>query len=280
MDKKIKLIAIDLDGTLFNDDKEISQSNRDALQLAVDQGIRVVICTGRTLQGVQEMLHQLPIPPQAGEEFIILNNGTSIYGLPNLDLLVQHWLADELKTQILAYSQRFIDSGIQLAGFDAEHFYLVGDQAPNDGTLHESYALRMPVTPLNEQGFISKGLFKVVYLGDPDLLDEFVQKMPTELREAGQWIRSFDFLLECLPSQINKGYALRELAQYLKVKPADIMAIGDERNDLDMLEYAGVKVAMGNAHPELKAIANEITDTNNQSGVAQIIHKYLTIVNE
>lgn len=276
--KDIKLIAIDLDGTLLNDNKEISPENQAALQAAVDHGIKIVISTGRSLQGVEAYLDKLP---QAhGDEFIILNNGATTLLLPELKMLQAHFLSDEIKEAAYNYSQAFLDRGLQLTAFDIDHYYLIDAHKPSPAVLLESQILSMPIQYMDKIAYQEAKLLKLVILGETEMVSQYMELMPAKLRDEANVLRSLNILTEFLPQGVSKGQALKELSQILGLETHQVMAIGDERNDIAMLNFAGYGVAMANAHPDLKSMADDHTASNNNHGVAEIIHKILSFVNK
>jgi Cof subfamily protein (haloacid dehalogenase superfamily) len=112
-----------------------------------------------------------------------------------------------------------------------------------------------------------------MFADEPSKLEEIYPLIPKELFEKYTVVFSAKFFLEFLNKETNKGKALKALCEYLKIDPSEVMAIGDEENDLSMLEYAGHKIAMDNANKKLKDIATYITSSNNDEGVGKAVEK-------
>lgn len=110
---------------------------------------------------------------------------------------------------------------------------------------------------------------------EPAYLDQQILKIPADLMKEYSVFKSQANLLEIVAQGVNKGNILKELADYLKIAPSEVMAIGDQENDLSMIEFAGIGVAMGNAVPQVKAKADQITADNNHDGVAEAIYQFI-----
>jgi Cof subfamily protein (haloacid dehalogenase superfamily) len=108
-----------------------------------------------------------------------------------------------------------------------------------------------------------------------DYLDEQIQKIPATVREQYEVIKTRDNLLEFMPKGITKAYGISLLAKDLGIEQEEVMCIGDEENDLPMIEYAGIGVAMANAISRVKEIADVVTDSNEEDGVAKVVEKYV-----
>ena len=118
-------------------------------------------------------------------------------------------------------------------------------------------------------------ILKVVLEEKKEVLDRITPQIPDELFEAYNVIRSVDFMLEFMKKGCSKATGLEKLSKYLNIKKEEIIAIGDAQNDIEMIEYAGVGVAMGNANDEIKNIADFVTKSNEEDGVSYVIDKFI-----
>lgn len=116
---------------------------------------------------------------------------------------------------------------------------------------------------------------KVMMIDEPERLDRALAMMPAEVFERFTIMKSAPFYLEILSKRADKGTGVKMLAEHLGIAQKNVMALGDQGNDIAMVNYAGVGVAMGNAIPELKEIAQYVTGTNCEDGVATAIEKYI-----
>ena len=270
----IKLIALDVDGTLVNSRQEVTPATVQALQTAADRGIHVVLCTGRMLSECAELLQKLPMI-----HFAVTCTGTQTFDLRSGQSIARHSLtADELKllcsrlwdldvmlqifddrdglmhndAQLLATAERFCDSGLATA---IRRYHV---PEPDLRSYVEAYD-----APTNKiHMFFGSAADKRIAL-------ERLQDLPYEQMD------SMFTDLELMPPGIDKGIGLQDLAAYLQFEPAEVMAIGDGGNDAGMLRYAGLAVVMGNANDAVKAMGHRITDDHNHDGVAKAVMQVL-----
>lgn len=267
----IKLLALDMDGTLLNSEKQLTSQQISAIQKAVDTGVKLVLCTGRMLTGVKPYVTQLGL--QAKNEYVIVNNGCSTHQTSDWKLVN----ARTLSPDDIAYLATFLaDTGLQLTLFDEEHYYVL-DEEPNTYSRADAHLVFVEPTTLSLQEATQehRKLFQAMFVGTSEAVDLFEKRHTQVLQQRFDVVRSQDVLLEILPKGANKATALQELAESLHILPEEIMAIGDANNDIEMLQFAGLSIAMGNAHQVIQSLANDITDTNDQDGVAKAIYKHI-----
>ncbi|WP_207696002.1 HAD superfamily hydrolase [Enterococcus sp. DIV0212c] len=266
----IKLVAIDLDGTLLDSKKEISIRNKEALAQAKAAGVKIVICTGRPLAAIGIYLDALNLRDN-GDYSITFNGGLvqkndtgeiiekATMPLENVHDLFE--LASSLNVPLDILSDGLV---LQLPTTkDYESLY----SQLNKLLTYESYELGQ----LTADRIYNKAVIAV----DQTYLDEQIQKIPDPFYDRYEIIKTRSNLLEFMPKGITKAYGISLLARDLGIKQEEIMTIGDEENDLPMIEYAGLGVAMENAVPRVKDLADVITDTNDNDGVAQAVEKFV-----
>jgi Cof subfamily protein (haloacid dehalogenase superfamily) len=264
----IKLIAIDLDGTLLNSKKEISAANKETLAKAKAAGVKVVICTGRPLKAIHHILDELNLE-EPGDYAVTFNGG-----LVQKNDTGEVMAKSALKMADIAYLYETIHplglpmdviSDTVVFQLPSEHASLYKEANPfmdfYDGT----------VETLEQNRVYNKAISAVA----ATFLDEQIAKFPAEVRERFEVIKSRDMLLEFMPKGVTKAVGIDLLAKHLGITSEEVMTLGDEENDLPMIDYAGVGVAMGNAVPAIKAAANVETDTNDNDGVAKAVEKYV-----
>lgn len=267
----IKLIAIDMDGTLLSEDKTLHQEEIDALHKANQAGYKIVICTGRALAGVKPYVAQLNI--KGDDEYAIISNGCSTHYTKNWDMVSWHQLTKDDMLYLYDISKK---TKAQLTLFDEDHYFVVEEQ-PNEHVIFDANIVGLIPTVISIDDAVSgeHTMFQAMFLESPAVLDEFQKNFEEELAERFSVVRSQNYIFETMPLGVNKSSALADLAKRLGIKPEEVMAIGDANNDLEMLAFAGVSVAMGNATPRVKEIATHHTLTNDEHGVAHIIEKLL-----
>ena len=275
MTRDIQLVAIDLDGTLLRDDKSLSQENVDAIKEAIEQGVQVVICTGRTLPSIQYLSKQLP--QGDGDEYLILQNGAVIHQLPDLNIVHETVLTEGDRQAIYDVFKEYRSEEVQMVAFDPDKLYLVDDEVANSTVVQDAETLSTDITLAKFEEVLNlETLYKIVVFGGVEFIDDYLEKIPNELYEQVHIVRSLPVAIEFIPKLANKSNGLNALIQLLDIKAENIMTIGDELNDYEMVKMAGLGVAMENGHPEVKSVADELTLTNNENGVAHAIRKFVT----
>lgn len=266
----IKLVAIDLDGTLLNSHKEISQKNKDVLAQAKAAGVKIVLCTGRPLAAIEVYLETLGLRDN-GDYSITFNGGLVQKNdtgeiiekalMPLDDVHDLYQLATELKVPLDILSDGLV---LQLpTSLENRSLY---SQLNNLLTFEAAELQHLTADKIYN---------KAVVAIDEDYLDEQISKIPATFYDRYEIIKTRSNLLEFMPKGITKAYGISLLARDLDIKQEEIMTIGDEENDLPMIEYAGLGVAMENAVASVKALADVITATNDNDGVAQAVEKFV-----
>lgn len=265
----IKLIAIDMDGTLLTDQQTITPENQQAIQAATAAGIQVVLASGRPLTGLQAYSKQLGLWSKG--HYTVTFNGALVQENQTDQPIVKHTVPFETFQTFYDLSQKL---GLHIHAEDKNAMY-TPNRAISRYTVVESALVNLPLYYRPLADFEPDQRFsKVMLIDTPELITAAQDKIPQQLRDQYYIVNSTPYFIEVMNKNVSKGHAIAELAQYLQIHPDEVMAIGDERNDLTMLDYAGTGVAMGNAVPQVKAKATVITATNNASGVGQAIQKY------
>lgn len=267
----IKLIAIDLDGTLLKDDKTISEENIQTLQQAKAQGVKVVLCTGRPLNSVLPHLETLGLVDEG--DFAVTFNGGLIQRNDTGEILSKVTLSHEEVTDIYNLSQ---EMAFPLDVVSADKVLRIQPQpATNPSWYHKLNPLLnfidVPLTELPETGEFNKAVCAIA----EEKVSELVPQIPAAYRDHYSVVRSGAAIFEFMPKGVTKADGLRRLGELLNISPAEMMALGDEENDLAMIKYVGLGVVMTNGTAELKAEAQYITGTNEEHGVAQAVQKFV-----
>ena len=270
----IKIIALDLDGTLLDSEKRLSEENRRALQQAADKGIEIVPTTGRIYAIIPEVVRKLPFI-----NYAITVNGAELYDVRNDRVLAKNELPWEKAVEIMQYLDGFdvVYDCYQNGGGYMTKAYLdkVGDYLTSD-YFKEIYAKsRTPVPELKaylrEKG---DGVQKLQFCTKDQALRAFLLEDLQERFDGVAVSAALSFNGEINDEKGHKGGALTKLCEHLGCTMENVMTIGDGANDITMLQMAGVSVAMENAAPEVKAAAKYVTASCDENGVAQAIHKF------
>ena len=270
----IKIIALDLDGTLLDSEKRLSEENRRALEQAAEKGIEIVPTTGRIYAIIPEVVRQLPFI-----NYAITVNGAELYDVRNDRVLAKNELPWQKAVEIMEYLDGFdvVYDCYQNGGGYMTKAYLdkVGDYLTSD-YFKEIYAKsRTPVPELKaylrEKG---DGVQKLQFCTKDQALRAFLLQDLQERFDGVAVSAALAFNGEINDEKGHKGGALTKLCAHLGCTMENVMTIGDGANDITMLQMAGVSVAMENAAPEVKAAAKYVTASCDESGVAQAIQKF------
>lgn len=267
-----KALFLDLDGTLLNDNREISAGNRQAVQAALAAGHRIVITTGRPLVSAIEQAQALGLATQ--DCYLITFNGGVIYDLGNAKIIAQETVPLPLVHQVFAEANR---RGVHIQTYDDSHVLV--EPRCNDAELaHYCQRIHMPSAVIPDILALKQDPVKIL------LIDEVDQKPLLSFQEwlqahLGGQLDSFfscDQFLEVVPHGMNKGAALLRLASLLGIPQTHTVAVGDAANDLSMIHAAKVGVAMCNGTEEVRLAADVVTTRdNNHDGIAEVIETYL-----
>lgn len=266
----IKLVAIDLDGTLLNSKREVPEENKKAIQAAKDAGVKVVLCTGRPLKGMTHILAECNLLEEG--DLGITYNGGLVQRTHSGETLSQ--ITHSKKDVLYAYAlSQEIDMPINF--IDLNHVY-EPPYPTNKESLYSAIMSALPFAKIDPENLPdSLAINKMVMCWQIEELDEAITQISSEYHEYFTIMKSQPNLLEILPKSVDKGKGLAMLAEQLDISSDEIMALGDQENDLAMIKYAGLGVAMGNATDEVKSIAQFVTKSNDEDGVAYAIRKFV-----
>lgn len=261
----IKLIALDLDYTLLNQENKISPGNAQAIAQAMAAGVKVTLCTGRMFQSAALYGRELGLT-----ETLISYQGAYARKMEEEKPLVNIPLPMPLAKEIIGLAEK---AGLRTQAYVNDRLYVNYIDAQTAAYCEKSH---ISVTGVGQlKNWLHADPHKVLIEGEPKILDEIWQEWEQALGEEIYLTKSKAFYLECMNPRANKGVALSLLARSLGIKKEEILVCGDSYNDLCLFEAAGIKAAMGNAVPALKEQADYISASYNEDGVAQAIHHFV-----
>lgn len=269
----IKLIAIDMDGTLLNEQKQIPKENIAAIRQAAEKGVKIVICTGRMQSGVMPYFKELDFAGK--DEYAILNNGCSIHHTSDWSLHSYSELTEKDIAVLAEASAAYED--IYLT-FTDKVAYTVLANSVSELVSYDAGLVFTEAQPVTIESVLDNSpVFQAMYLGEPSAMDVFQKEQEAILGNYFSVVRSQSYIFEAMPIGVTKATALQKLSEELGYSQKEVMAIGDGNNDIEMLQYAGISVAMGNATEEVKQIAKYQTGHCDDAGVAEAIYKYALV---
>ena len=262
-----KLMAVDIDGTLLNDSGELTENTKNAIRQWVDKGLIFTVASGRPIQGIEGLNKTLNLDVP----FITYNGAMVVMG----------------KSKQVLYEQK-------LSRIDAEEIIKLGEKynvtimiwKDNElyvPTLNErvnKYKIISGVEPIiinNMEQLIENGVTKILWYDEVEKIEQYKNEIGRYLSDNVNFHPSRPYFMEFVDKYASKAIAMERLGQYYGIKQSEMIAVGDGFNDLSMIEYAGLGVAMANSPDEVKERADYITLSNEEDGVAHVIREFIDI---
>jgi len=266
----IDLIAIDMDGTLLDPAHRITPRVKQAISRAREQGVQVVLASGRPISGLAPFLRELEIGNDT--DYCIACNGAVVQSVGSGQKVVEFPLSYD---DFVFCEQVSRDLGVHFQALDGKRLYTTNcDISPY--TVLDSHLSHVPLSYRRTEDIDPATVFvKLMLIDTPEILDAAIARLPSALTDRFAVLKSAPFFLEVFDHRAGKGPSLKRLAEHLGIAAENVMAIGDQENDLTMLQYAGTSVAMGNAIDAVKRTALHETTSNADDGVARAIERFV-----
>ncbi len=268
---KIRLIVFDVEGTLIDDNKELSLKTILVLHKLQQKGMAISFATGKTFPSVEELIEALNIKVP-----IILSNGALIQR-PNREMVFNEFLSGDVLRELLEASE---SCGADLVLYTPDHIFAKKETFNTDQmkaiykerieAIGSWAAIRMHLSQVCKVIFVNRLDIPLISRLKADLLVTFDGRV----NFCAPTLNS----IEILPFGVSKKTGLVHLAEVLHVSMEEVMAFGDQMNDLDIIEHAGIGVAVGNAVNELKEIADYVVGSNNEDGPAAFLEEYFKFI--
>lgn len=287
-----KLIAIDIDGTLLNSYGEVTEENKKAIKMAIDKNVNVVLTSGRMPKAI------LPIANEVcANKYLISGNGATIYDVKNDKTIYNNYMSKEKVLEIIDICEKnsmfynvYTNNVIltKSLNYNILFYHNENKKNPEDkkikiNVINDIYSYikdytgddLLKITICDSDKMIFNSIMnKLRRLRDIDVLE--VAHMSKKIIKHGT--EDFEisyFYTEITNENVNKWTAIEQLIKVLNISKEEVMTIGDNINDKEMIENAGIGVVTGNSSPYMKKIADEVVASNNESGVAEAIEKYI-----
>jgi Cof subfamily protein (haloacid dehalogenase superfamily) len=271
-----KLFCTDMDGTLLNNDGKVSEENKMAIEKAQDRGVKIAICTGRLFTSANHFAQIVGV-----EAPLICANGAYIREKDRNEIIYKAVLGEQNCKNVLKVVRKY---GLHPhfntpdTVFTEKIIYSSEIYAKMNKTLPKEAQIKIELADDWEKTFKENAdeILKCIIV-DNDI--EKINKAKSELAlEKGlEVVSSRENNIEVMCKGVSKGRAVEILAGYYNLKKEEVICIGDNENDISMLQYAGMGIAMANGDKEVLQIAYYITDTNENNGVAKAIEKFILI---
>lgn len=264
-----QIIVLDLDGTLTNSQKEITPKTKEALMQIQKEGKKVVLASGRPTPGVQPLADELKLQDYGG--YILSFNGARIINCMTREVVYNKTVPMEYVPTLYDYAVKknlgilsYTDSGIILGN------------GTNEYTKTEAKINHLPMKEVhNFVEYIDFPENKFLMTGAPEQIFATQKELRKQFGGRLNIFRSEPFFLEIMPPMVDKAYSLGKLLEFLGEDKSRMICCGDGFNDLSMIQFAGLGVAMANAQKEVKEAADFITYSNDEDGVAQVVEKFM-----
>ncbi|MBA2133274.1 Cof-type HAD-IIB family hydrolase [Capillibacterium thermochitinicola] len=261
---KYKLVAVDVDGTLLDSNSNLTPETIKAIQETIAAGVIVTICTGRPIQGVEPLIEQLgldlPFITYNGAMIVMGKSRKILYAqtMRGEDVKTVYKLGTNLKTTVVIWA----DNKLYVQPFGPE------------ATAYSDLSRTKPEPITDLEALIAQGVTKVLFYDTVEAIRHFEKQVAPAVPPTVNYCTSQPFLLEFFDQKVSKANALAQLSAYYGFSREEIIAIGDGFNDLSMIKYAGLGIAMANADAAIKQHADYVTLSNDENGVAHALYRF------
>jgi Cof subfamily protein (haloacid dehalogenase superfamily) len=265
--KQIRLVAIDLDGTLLNPQSEVTERTDKALRAVLEKGITVIFATGKTYTAVAPLVERFGVKtPCICVQGLVVYNGDG-------KIMHQQTLNPAAARQVITYAE---DRGFSALLYSGSRILMKARNEEVERTLFIRYHEPVPeVVGALQNVLESVPVNKIALVGEPRAVKALRWQLNAQIGSTVRLMQAgVPQMVEVLPPGTSKGTALKALLKELKVDPEHVLAIGDAENDLEMIQLAGIGVAMGQAEQRVKDAADFVVASNAEDGAAEALERF------
>lgn len=264
---KYKMIALDLDGTLKSSDKQILPKTKEILIKLVSKGIIIVLASGRPTAGLYLEANELKLKEYGG--YLLSFNGAKVVNYQTKEVIYQKVYDYKIAHQVYDRAKEY-----NMAVMSYTDSEIISEDVDDKYVKVESDINNMPIKKVDSfKEVINFDVNKVLLTGEPDYMAKVEAEFKQPYGDSLSIYRSAPYFIEVMAQGIDKAASLKALADSLQIKPEEIISFGDGYNDLSLIEFAGLGVAMANAVDEVKQRANYITLSNDEEGIYDCLNK-------
>lgn len=264
-----KMIVLDLDGTLTNRDKVITPKTKAALQEAQEQGKTIVLASGRPTYGIMPLARELHLEDYGG--YILSFNGGMITDWKTKEIIFERQLPAEINEKIIYLAEK---ERVDILTYEGAE--IITDNPACPYAAMEAQINHLNIRKIEDmKDYVRFSVPKFLMMDDGDYLAMVEPRVKAALGKNYSVYRSEPFFLEIMPKGIDKAQSLARLLDVLNISAEEMIACGDGYNDLSMIEFAGLGVAMENAVLPVRKAADYVTYSNNEDGVAHVVEKFM-----
>lgn len=266
---KYKAIALDLDGTLTDSNKKVSQKNKDCIAKAIEKGVKVILASGRPVFGITPVADELQLQEKGG--YILACNGGCIIDCKTGKQIYGNMVPKQLNKEICQTAREFNVSALTYYG-DKVISENINDKYVKEEAKCNNGAELMQVEKLDE--FVDYEVPKFLIAGEHEKLIPVRDKLLEKHSDIIDSFFSEEYFLEVVPKTVSKDKTLAVLLEMIGISKEELVACGDGMNDISMIKFAGLGVAMENAYSAVKEHSDYIAPSNDDDGVAHVLLKY------
>lgn len=264
-----QMLVLDIDGTLTNSQKEISPETLSALLEIQQAGYKVVLASGRPTPGIRPIAKQLQLETYGN--YILSFNGAKIINCRSNEVIYQKVLPKKIIPELY---HEAISEGVGIITY--ENDCVIAGTEPDSYMELEAKINGIPIRKVeNFIDYVTFDVNKCLMTGEPEHLEKVEMKMKRKFNGLINVFRSEPFFLELMPQNVDKAHSLSHLLGSLGLTADEMICCGDGFNDISMLEYAGLGVAMANAQELVKQASDYVTSSNDENGILQVIQRFL-----
>ncbi|MDR1753664.1 MAG: Cof-type HAD-IIB family hydrolase [Eubacterium sp.] len=261
----IKALALDLDGTLTDSRKKLTCRTRTAIQAAIDGGIKIILASGRPVLGIESLARELLLYDRGG--YILAYNGGQIIDCGTNSVIFERLLNIKYYAEICRSARDF---GVNALTYDAKG--VVAESSMAEYVIKEAFNNGLSIRKVGKlEDEITSEVVKFMIVGEPNKIALALKSLRDKLQGSVNVFLSEPYFMELTAPGIEKASALERLAAHLGINSDEFCGIGDGFNDIPMLKFCGYAVAMANAYKEVKDVADYITKSNDEEGVAAFL---------
>lgn len=276
----IKVIIMDVDGTLTNSQKIVTPKTKEALLKVQEKGVILILASGRPTSGLRDLAKELEMDKHNG--LLVCYNGSKVVDCQTEEVLFNQALTAEEAKAVLEHMKKFdrvrpmIDKDDYMYVTNVYDNYIQFNGKPFNVMEYESRGGKFKLCEVDDLAeFVDFPLNKILTTSDPEYLQAHYQEMEAPFKDTLSCMFTGPFYFEFTAQGIDKAKALDTVLKPMGYKQEEMMAFGDGHNDASMVQYAGIGIAMANAVDDLKAIADDVTLSHDEDGIAAAIYKYM-----
>jgi Cof subfamily protein (haloacid dehalogenase superfamily) len=263
-----KVLVLDIDGTLMNSEKKITEKTKVALRAAQEAGVTIVLASGRPTPGIVPIAKEIGLDEYGG--YILSFNGAVVTNFKTGEIVFETVLPHDKIQELYDASQNY---GVSIVSY--KDGWIVTENVDDKYVEIEARINNMPVVKVDSfVDALTHPVTKCLMLGDGDYLEKVEVEVNNLFGDVLNIYRSEPFFLEIMPQNVDKAYSLERLLAHLNLSRDEMVACGDGFNDLSMVRYAGLGVAMGNAQQVVKEVADFVTASNDEDGLVLVVERF------